>query len=67
MLEKLEWGNQGEISGCSYLETVWIEVNINIKGIMIKIVLKRGKECGTYLATARRHRWRLKMTMKIDR
>ena len=34
---------------------------------MIKIVLKRRKECGTYLATARRHRWGLKMTMKNDR
>ena len=36
-------------------------------GKMIKIVLKRGKECSTYLATARRHRSRLKMTMKNDR
>ena len=34
---------------------------------MIKIVLKKRKEYGTYLATARRHRWRLKMTMKNDR
>ena len=34
---------------------------------MIKIVLKRRKECSTYLATARRHRWRLKMMMKIDK
>ena len=34
---------------------------------MIKNVLKRRKECGTYLATARRHRWRLKMTMKVGK
>ena len=31
---------------------------------MIKNVLKRRRECGTYLATARRHHRRLKMTMK---
>ena len=30
-------------------------------GLMIKNVLKRRRECGTYLATARRHRRRLKM------
>ena len=35
--------------------------------MLIKIVLKRRKECGTYLATAHRHRWRLKMTVKNDR
>ena len=34
---------------------------------MKKILLKRRKECGIYLATARRHRWRLKMTMKNDK
>ena len=34
---------------------------------MIKNVLKRRKECGTYLATARRHRWRVKMMMKNDK
>ena len=28
---------------------------------MIRNVLKRRRECGTYLATARRHRRRLKM------
>ena len=33
----------------------------------LEIKLKRRKECGTYLATACRHRWRLKMTMKKDR
>ena len=30
-------------------------------------MLKRRKECSTYLATARRHRWRVKMTMKNDK
>jgi hypothetical protein len=34
---------------------------------MIKNVLKRRKECGTYLATVHRHHWRVKMTMKNDK
>ena len=34
--------------------------------IMIKNVLKRRRECGTYLATALRHRRRLKMMKKRD-
>ena len=34
---------------------------------MIKNVLKRRKECGTYLATARGRRWRVKMTMKVKK
>ena len=37
-------------------------------GINNKNVLKRRKECGTYLApTAHRHRWRVKMTMKNEK
>ena len=35
--------------------------------IFLLYVLKRRKECGIYLATARRHRWRVKMTMKNDK
>jgi len=34
---------------------------------LIKNVLKRRKESGAYLATDRRHRWRVKMTMKNDK
>ena len=33
---------------------------------IIKNVLKRRKECSTYLATARRHRRRLKMKMRDE-
>ena len=33
---------------------------------MIKNVLKRRRECGTYLATARRYRRRLKMMKKVE-
>ena len=36
------------------------------KGIMIRNVLKRRRECGTYLATARRHRRRLKMQKRDE-
>ena len=36
------------------------------KGIMIKDVLKRRREWGTYLATARRHRRRLKMQKRDE-
>ena len=41
-----------------------IQQNLSSLMNMIKNVLKRRKECGTYLATACRHRWRVKMTMK---
>ena len=34
--------------------------------VMIKNVLKRRRECGTYLATARRYRRRLKMKKKDE-
>ena len=44
---------------CEYKRKTW-------KGIMIKNVLKRRRECGTYLATARRHRRRLKMKKKDE-
>ena len=37
-----------------------IQARWTIKLKIIKNVLKRRKECGTYLATARRHRWRVK-------
>ena len=33
---------------------------------MIRNVLKRRRECGTYLATARRHRRRLKMQKRDE-
>jgi len=33
---------------------------------MIRNVLKRRRECGTYLDTARRHRRRLKMQKRDD-
>ena len=33
---------------------------------MIKNVLKRRRECGTYLATARRHRRRLKLKKTLQ-
>ena len=33
---------------------------------MIKMCQKEG-QCGTYLATARKHRWSVKMTMKNDK
>ena len=36
------------------------------KGIMLRNVLKRRRECGTYLATARRHRRRLKMQKRDE-
>ena len=35
--------------------------------VLIKNVLKRRKESGTYLATDSRHRWRVQMTMKNDK
>ena len=38
-----------------------------IKKCVKKNVLKRRRECGTYPATARRHRRRVKMTMKNDK
>ena len=41
-------------------------VGVPVKSL-IKNVLKRRKECGTYLATACRHRWSVKMTMKNDK
>ena len=34
---------------------------------MIKNVLKRRREGGTYLASDSRHRWRVQMMMKNDR
>ena len=36
------------------------------KGIMIRNVLTRRREYGTYLATARRHRRRLKMQKRDE-
>ena len=36
------------------------------KGIMIKNVLTRRREYGTYLATARRHRRRIKMQKRDE-
>ena len=36
------------------------------KGIMVRNVLKRRRECGIYLATARRHRRRLKMQKRDE-
>ena len=39
--------------------------NVHIK-IVIRNVLKRRRECGTYLATARRHRRRLKMQKRDE-
>jgi hypothetical protein len=34
---------------------------------MIRNVLKRRKESGTYLATDSRHRWRVQMMVKNDK
>ena len=39
---------------------------INSWGLLIRNVLKRRRECGTYLATARRHRRRLKMQKRDE-
>ena len=36
------------------------------KGKVIKNMLKRRKESSAYLATDRRHRWSVQMTMKND-
>ena len=51
---------------CEYYNSVW-HTMCKKNCFMIKNVFKRRKECGTYLATARRHRWRVKMTMKNDK
>jgi hypothetical protein len=60
---KLEVDTRTQV-GVSNVVNILIDIRHNI---MIKNVLKRRKESGTYLSTDSGHRWRVQMIMKNDK